>query len=39
VFRAIAADLARRGCRIGWRTTPLPPHVPALADVGRSAAP
>jgi beta-carotene hydroxylase len=31
VFAAIAGDLARRGCRIGWRATPLPEDVPTLA--------
>ena len=31
VFAAIADDLARRGCRIGWRATALPKDVPTLA--------
>jgi fatty acid desaturase len=36
VFTATRDELARRGCRIGWRVTPLPAGVPALA--GRQAA-
>jgi beta-carotene hydroxylase len=31
VFAAISGDLARRGCRIGWRPTALPEDVPTLA--------
>ena len=31
VFGAISGDLARRGCRIGWRASPLPEGVPRLA--------
>jgi fatty acid desaturase len=36
VFTATRDELARRGCRIGWRVTPLPAGVPTLA--GRQAA-
>jgi beta-carotene hydroxylase len=31
VFTATQSDLVARGCRIGWRVTPLPEDIPALA--------
>ena len=30
VFHATQADLAARGCRLGWRVTPLPADIPVL---------
>jgi beta-carotene hydroxylase len=40
VFADIADDLARRGCRIGWRATPLPADVLAASGgVSPNAAP